>query len=96
MPTLLNRMSTPPNRSTVASTTRLQSDESDTSASSKSPSPPRRSTSATVASPASRFTSAMATFAPSLANSQAVACPMPSAPPVMMTTFPSKLAMLPS
>ena len=37
MPTLLNRMSTPPNRPTVASTTRLHSDESETSACSISP-----------------------------------------------------------
>ena len=49
-----------------------------------------RSQSATVACPASAFTSAIVTAAPSRANAMAVARPIPNAPPVMTTHFPLK------
>src|SRR5262249_17954632 len=86
----LNSTSSPAKRATVSSTTRLHSAALATSARTNRPRP--AGISPTVRWPAASLTSATVTLAPSRANASAVARPIPSAPPVTMTTLPSKSA----
>src|SRR6266852_5409988 len=87
MPALLNRMSILPNSRSVRSTTRRQSPARVISADSKHPRPPAFSISVAASCPVFAFTSAITISAPSLANNNAVARPIPEAPPVMIATL---------
>src|SRR5437763_6971761 len=89
MPALLIRMSTPPYAATVAATPALTCCSFVTSIATPRASPPADLISAAAPSAASRFRSAMTTFAPSRAYRCAMALPMPLTAPVTIATFPS-------
>src|SRR3981081_261968 len=81
-------MSSLPKARTVSSTARRQSAARLTSARMNVASPPCCLICRTTASPRCWFRPVIATFAPSLENSSAVASPMPEVPPVMRATLP--------
>src|SRR5690242_6769959 len=85
MPALLTRMSMPPWRATMPSTTRAQSSGLETSSRASSTSPRKPGGSGGVMSPA-------IVVAPSAAKSSATASPMPRAPPVTRATLPRSLS----
>src|SRR6266404_779995 len=85
MPALLTRMSMPPWRATMPSTTRVQSSGFETSSRASSTLPRKPGTSGGVMSPA-------IVVAPSAAKSSATASPMPRAPPVTRATLPRSLS----
>src|SRR5690606_35898813 len=79
----------PPNRASISFTTRMIPSPSAISSAQPSASPPSARISATTASTRSCFRSSTATFAPSPANTCAVARPMPLAAPVTSATLPA-------
>src|SRR5882724_1147791 len=85
MPALLTRMSMPPWRATIPSTTRVQSSGLETSSRASSTLPRKPGASGGVMSPA-------IVVAPSAAKSSATASPMPRAPPVTRATLPRSLS----
>ena len=88
MPALLTRTSTRPHSATTASTAWLTWAESATSTLRKAAVPPAASRSDTRPSAWASDTSHAETRAPSCANRNAVARPIPAAAPVTMTTLP--------
>src|SRR5919108_6624187 len=88
IPALLTRISSLPNRWTVASTALCQSASRVTSRRTNSTSAPVALSSASNLRPSSSSTSPMVTLAPSLANKWASPAPMPRAPPLIRAIFP--------
>ena len=91
---LLCKMSSRPNCRIVASIAASTWLASDTSVWTNRPRPPICSIRATVSRPPSSEMSATVTAAPSLANSRAVARPMPEPAPVISATLPDSFTVL--
>ena len=90
-PALLNKMSTVPYSSMVASKIFLMSSGLAISAITANASPPAALMSSTTAFALSSFLPVTTTFAPSAANTLAVERPIPEVDPVTIATFPSSL-----
>ena len=88
IPALLTSTSSLPKRSTTRCTPSCQSCSLVTSRRTNMASPPASAIWASICRPSASKMSAMATLAPSLANSLASAAPIPLAPPVIKATFP--------
>src|SRR6266540_1302073 len=95
MPALANITSSRPNAATTVSTKACTCPGSPTSTRMAMALPPRSPISPATASAASSSTSPSATSAPSAAKASPVARPIPSAPPVIAVTRPSKRIRMP-
>jgi hypothetical protein len=94
VPALLTRMSSRPQRASVASTIAATDFSSVTSVSTAKADAPRASRSRTAARDFSAFRAAMTILAPAPAKPRAMPSPIPPLPPVTIATFPLKSNML--